>query len=583
MPPTAPTITSALTASGIVGSTFNYPITATNTPTSYNATGLTGSGLSVNTLTGVISGTPTTADTYSVVMTATNASGSGTANLTITIVSPSTTPTITSITPDPLTYASSTDTITLNGTNFISGCSVTLYDVTNIGGPYVKPTTFISSNQIKVTANFTNTTAIWSAQMTSPTTSNTVQFQVNAQGWVDNQPIITSISATPNSVAPNANVKFTAAATDVDSDILTYSWDFGDSVIGTGSNVSHSYAAVGTYNVKLDVADGKGGHANKNVMVAVVNNEPSPNNGLTLFDNINLTVVNANDTVRITKDAEMPDLIATVRSTNAPANAMVRYKLTIAYKDKKFNNDSRKYTGQVQVGQPWSIRKAMDTDIRGGVAVLSYTIPGVKNSSGSIGFSILAISPDIQQIKDYIKGINAPWYALGIAERESAFNQFNTAGFPLESFDGGFGIYQLTSKGYVTAQIKWSWKANCDTAIFKVMVDKASAAAQSLAKQKLQSGGILIPDIQIMDSSGAINFSDVGTLGSRPMVDAGAIKLYNGGKSYINSNTAELHNFVEFNKSSGWQFYPINTSGLKSPYAPIYYVRDVCNFVIGTE
>jgi hypothetical protein len=80
----APVITSATTASGTVGSAFTYQITATNTPTSYGATGLP-AGLSVNTGTGLISGTPTAAGTSSVTLSATNAAGTGTATLTLTI------------------------------------------------------------------------------------------------------------------------------------------------------------------------------------------------------------------------------------------------------------------------------------------------------------------------------------------------------------------------------------------------------------------------------------------------------------------------------------------------------------------
>ena len=74
----APVISSPTTASATVGAAFTYQITASNTPTSYAATGLP-AGLSLNTTTGVISGTPTTAGTSTVSLTATNSGGTSAA------------------------------------------------------------------------------------------------------------------------------------------------------------------------------------------------------------------------------------------------------------------------------------------------------------------------------------------------------------------------------------------------------------------------------------------------------------------------------------------------------------------------
>jgi hypothetical protein len=78
-----PGITSATTANGAVGASFSYQITATNTPTTYGATGLP-AGLSVNSGTGLISGTPTSAGTSTVTLSASNAGGTGNATLTLT-------------------------------------------------------------------------------------------------------------------------------------------------------------------------------------------------------------------------------------------------------------------------------------------------------------------------------------------------------------------------------------------------------------------------------------------------------------------------------------------------------------------
>ncbi|HAZ07856.1 MAG TPA: hypothetical protein DCZ01_04870 [Elusimicrobia bacterium] len=81
----APVITSALSAAGTIGTAFSYQITAVNSPTSFNATGLP-TGLSVN-IGGLISGTPTTSGTSNVTISAANSSGTGSASLTLSVYS----------------------------------------------------------------------------------------------------------------------------------------------------------------------------------------------------------------------------------------------------------------------------------------------------------------------------------------------------------------------------------------------------------------------------------------------------------------------------------------------------------------
>jgi len=80
----APVINSSTSATGTVGQSFSYSITASNNPTSYNATNLP-SWASVNTSTGAITGTPDVAASTNVNISATNASGTGSATLTIAI------------------------------------------------------------------------------------------------------------------------------------------------------------------------------------------------------------------------------------------------------------------------------------------------------------------------------------------------------------------------------------------------------------------------------------------------------------------------------------------------------------------
>ena len=79
-----PTITSLLATSAIVGDPFQYQIAATKFPTSFGATPLP-MGLTINTATGLISGTPSDSGTFTVTISATNGGGTDSKQLTIAI------------------------------------------------------------------------------------------------------------------------------------------------------------------------------------------------------------------------------------------------------------------------------------------------------------------------------------------------------------------------------------------------------------------------------------------------------------------------------------------------------------------
>jgi hypothetical protein len=84
-PQQAPGISSALAQSAQVGVPFTYAITATNSPGSFNAVGMP-PGLTVNTATGVISGTPAASGTYNVVIRAANYGGTAEAVLVLDVI-----------------------------------------------------------------------------------------------------------------------------------------------------------------------------------------------------------------------------------------------------------------------------------------------------------------------------------------------------------------------------------------------------------------------------------------------------------------------------------------------------------------
>ncbi|MCX6953254.1 MAG: immunoglobulin domain-containing protein [Verrucomicrobia bacterium] len=79
-----PKINSPATASGTVGTPFSYKVTAAEAPTSFSAAGLP-AGLSFDSATGAITGTPTAGGTFTVTVGATNLAGSDTATVSLVI------------------------------------------------------------------------------------------------------------------------------------------------------------------------------------------------------------------------------------------------------------------------------------------------------------------------------------------------------------------------------------------------------------------------------------------------------------------------------------------------------------------
>jgi len=147
-----PVISSATTASGTVGTAFSYQITASNSPTSYNATPLP-AGLTVNTNTGAITGTPTTAGTTSVTISATNAGDTGSATLTITVTKA--TPTITWANPADIVYGTALGVTQLNATASVPGgltYTPAAGTVLSVGNGQTLHVDFVPTD----TANYTN-------------------------------------------------------------------------------------------------------------------------------------------------------------------------------------------------------------------------------------------------------------------------------------------------------------------------------------------------------------------------------------------------------------------------------------------
>lgn len=114
------------------------------------------------------------------------------------------------------------------------------------------------------TESFTMTISNGSPLTVSDNTTSVVITSVN------HAPIISSgPTATPNPAIVNQSIAFSTAATDLDSDALTFAWDFKDGTNGSGANPSHAYTVSGTYSVAVSISDGKGASVTGTISVVV--------------------------------------------------------------------------------------------------------------------------------------------------------------------------------------------------------------------------------------------------------------------------------------------------------------------------
>jgi PKD repeat protein len=73
------------------------------------------------------------------------------------------------------------------------------------------------------------------------------------------QPPIASFIFSPISALTNESIEFDASEShDVDGEIISYKWNFGDGIASTGKIVTHTYTDPGEYKIVLAVIDDNG-------------------------------------------------------------------------------------------------------------------------------------------------------------------------------------------------------------------------------------------------------------------------------------------------------------------------------------
>src|SRR6202041_2377360 len=247
-----PSITSATAASGTVGTAFSYQITATNTPTSFGATGLP-AGLSVSSTSGIISGTPAAAGASTVTLSATNGSGTGNATLTLTIALAA--PVITSAT-------------TANGT---VGTAFS-YQITATNTP-----TSFGATGLPAGLSVSSTSGIISGTPAAAGTSTVTLSATNASGAghatlmltiAVAAPVITSATTANGTVGTAFSYQITA--TNTPTSFGATGLPAGLSVSSTSGIISGTPTAAGTSTVTLSAMNGSGtGNATLTLTIAV--------------------------------------------------------------------------------------------------------------------------------------------------------------------------------------------------------------------------------------------------------------------------------------------------------------------------
>ncbi|MES9942468.1 MAG: PKD domain-containing protein [Candidatus Thiodiazotropha sp. 6PLUC2] len=106
------------------------------------------------------------------------------------------------------------------------------------------------------------------------TTGGSALASLNVAGASNQIPVAIINTNTTSGVAPSMIDFNSAGSFDPDGGIVSYEWNFGDGVISTEPNISHTYTVSGGYTATLTVTDNSGASTNSSVNIKIL--APSP-------------------------------------------------------------------------------------------------------------------------------------------------------------------------------------------------------------------------------------------------------------------------------------------------------------------
>ena len=233
----APTLTALSPTSGDVGTTLNVALTGTNyvnggTSVTFSGSGITVNSVTFNSATQVTANITIASGATAGVRDASVTTGGGTATLTsgFTVTGAATpAPTLASISPT-AGATGQTTSITLNGSNFISGGTTVSFGGTGIT---VNSVTYNSATQVVANITVSSSAAIGARTVTVTTAGGSASL-TNAFSVQNPSPVLTSIS--PTTASPGQNISVFLTGTGFMSSSSTVS--FGDGI--TVADVSGS-------------------------------------------------------------------------------------------------------------------------------------------------------------------------------------------------------------------------------------------------------------------------------------------------------------------------------------------------------